>query len=84
MLNFAKNLVQNLVSRLTRKVGRSLFSQMLLAVLSVLLLAQIVTFGILSAIYSGAISEVNESQQIQKFVTVVETVEQAEGEKDYG
>lgn len=84
MLNSAKNLVLNLVSRLTQKVGRSLFSQMLLAVLSVLLLAQIVTFGILSAIYSGAISEVNESQQIQKFVTVVETVEQAEGEKDYG
>jgi signal transduction histidine kinase len=84
MLNPAENLVQNLISRLSQKVGRSLFSQMLLAVLSVLLLAQIVTFGILSVIYSGAISEVNESQQIQKFVTVVETLERAEGEQDYG
>lgn len=84
MLNPAENLVRNLISRLSQKVGRSLFSQMLLAVLSVLLLAQIVTFGILSVIYSGAISEVNESQQIQKFVTVVETLERAEGEQDYG
>ncbi|GEA49679.1 hypothetical protein VIN01S_04830 [Vibrio inusitatus NBRC 102082] len=84
MLNPAKNLVLNLISRLSQKVGRSLFSQMLLAILSVLLLAQIVTFGILSEIYSGAISEVNESQQIEKFVTVVETVEQVEGEQDFG
>ncbi|MEZ9702449.1 HAMP domain-containing histidine kinase [Vibrio sp. 10N.261.46.E12] len=84
MLNPAKNLVLNLISRLTQKVGRSLFSQMLLAVLCVLLLAQIVTFGILSMIYSGAISEVNESQQIEKFVTVVEKLEQVEGGQDYG
>ena len=84
MLNPAKNLVLNLITRLTQKVGRSLFSQMLLAVLSVLLLAQIVTFGILSVIYSGAISEVNESQQIEKLVTVVEKIEQVEREQDYG
>ncbi|PMH25532.1 hypothetical protein BCU71_24520 [Vibrio lentus] len=84
MLNPAKNLVLNLISRLSQKVGRSLFSQMLLAVLSVLLLAQIVTFGILSVIYSGAISEVNESQQLQKFVAVVDKLEQGAGDQDYG
>lgn len=80
MLNPAKKLILNL----TNKVSRSLFSQMLLAVLSVLLIAQVATFGILSVIYNGAISEVNENLEVQKLITVVETLEQYTEEYDFG